>query len=317
MTEYQAAHESAALFDLSDRAKIELAGRDAREFLHNLCTQDVKNLPVGETREAFLTTTKARVIAHVWILHRETNVLWLDMAVGQAEKVLAHLNHFLISEQVEVTDRTSEIGMLRLVGPKAAELLTRAAIPPSRQNRLLPLDGLDLFCPTAEVGAVKQRLIDAGATPAGAETYPILRIEAGLPEFGIDIDENRLAVEVNRTAQAISYTKGCYLGQETIVMARDRGQVNRLLMGIKVRSEPERQRGIVTPGTKLLRGSDEIGHVTSSVFSPKLQAVIALAYLRRGNWEPGTELVIDPTTDGRGAIVCSLPFVSEPDRTMP
>ena len=174
-----------------------------------------------------------------------------------------------------------------------------------------------MFCPAAEVGLVKQRLIDAGAIPAGAETLQILRIEAGLPEFGIDIDENRLAVEVNRTAQAISYAKGCYLGQETIVMARDRGQVNRLLMGVKVTSELERQRGYLAAGAKLFRANEEVGLITSSIFSPKLQAVIGLAYLRRGNWEPGTELVIEPTTDGRGAVVCSLPFLSEPDKTIP
>src|SRR5438876_8571592 len=95
--DYQAAIEGAALFDLSDRAKIEVAGPDARSFLHNLCTQDVKNLPVGQTCEAFLTTNKARVIAHVWIMHRESEVLWLDMAAGLAEHVLQHLNRFLIS----------------------------------------------------------------------------------------------------------------------------------------------------------------------------------------------------------------------------
>src|SRR5947209_17072276 len=93
--DYQAARKAAALFDLSDHGKIELAGRDAREFLNNLCTQDVKNLPVGESREAFLTTTKARVIAHVWIWHRRLDVLLLDFAGSQAEKVEQHLNHHL------------------------------------------------------------------------------------------------------------------------------------------------------------------------------------------------------------------------------
>src|SRR5947207_14731159 len=117
MSPYQAALESAALFDLSDRTKIELSGPDARMFLNNLCTQDVKNLPVGQTCEAFLTTNKARVIAHVWITHREADLLWLDMAAGLTEHVLQHLNRFLISEQVELADRTREYGMLRLIGP--------------------------------------------------------------------------------------------------------------------------------------------------------------------------------------------------------
>ncbi len=312
------------LFDLSDHGKIELAGRDAREFLNNLCTQDVKNLAVRECREAFLTTAKARVIAHVWITRDTTDTLLLETAASQADKVLQHLNHYLISEQVEVTDRTRAMSMLRLVGPMACKFPVKTGtmiltIP----QRLLGLDGVDLFFPAEDRAWVHEMFIEAGAVPASRTTYETLRIEAGLPEFGSDIDENRLAMEVNRP-QAISYHKGCYLGQETIVMARDRGQVNRLLMGVKVNSDswgqafqpgqPSGQAGKpgptpIPPGTKVLRAGEEVGQVTSSVLSPRLGQVIALAYLRRGTWDAGTEVVIDPPTDGRTAIVCALPFV--------
>jgi folate-binding protein YgfZ len=193
--------------------------------------------------------------------------------------------------------------MLRIIGPKAADVV--GTLPASR-HRLLGVDGFDLFCPAGEVATLTTRLVDAGAVRAGQTTYTVLRIEAGLPEFGSDIDENRLAMEVNRP-MAISYSKGCYLGQETIVMARDRGQVNRLLMGIKVATgEP------LTSDSKLFRGADEVGQVTSSVFSPRLQQVIALAYLRRGSWEAGTELVIEPSSDGRAAVVAALPFGEPP-----
>jgi folate-binding protein YgfZ len=310
--EYQAATESAALFDLSDHGKIEVTGPDARSFLHNLCTQNVQNLPVGSFCEAFLTTNKARVIAHVWISQPENNVLELDLAAGQADKVLQHLDHYLISEQVELADRSSEFALLRLVGPKAAELLNRAAMTPLRRHRLLALDGYDLLCPVAESADLQKRLVDAGAVCASRETYEILRVEAGLPEYGIDIDENRLAMEVGRTAQATCYTKGCFLGQETIVMARDRGQVNRLMMGVKIAVGSP-----LSPGTKLYRGNEEVGHVTSSVFSPRLGAVLALAYLRRGSCDPGMELIVEPATDGRTAVVCSLPFLSGADSVLP
>ena len=312
INEYQAALEGVAFFDLCDYGKVEVAGPDAGTFLNNLCTQDVKSLAVGAGCEAFLTTAKARVIAHVWITHREANTFWLDMVAGQAEKVLQHLNHYLISEQVELTDRTGELSLLRLVGPKTAGLLSNLAIPPSRRHQLLALDAVDLFCPSADFASLRQRLVEGGAVPAGSATYQILRIEAGLPEYGIDIDENRLAMEVGRTAEAICYTKGCFLGQETIVMARDRGQVNRSLMGVKVRAgEP------LAPGTKLYRADDEVGQVTSSVLSPRLAQVIALAYLRRGSWDSGTELAVDPTTDGRMAVVCALPFCSGAVNTLP
>ncbi|MBI2808945.1 MAG: hypothetical protein HYX68_28515 [Planctomycetes bacterium] len=295
-------------FDLSDRAKIEVAGPDAREFLTNLCTQDVKNLPVGETREAFLTTNKARVIAHVWIFHRESNFLLLDLAAGQGEKVMQHLNHYLISERAEVTDRTRELSLVRLVGSDTAVLERAAALVPLGQARrlapeALAIDGIDLFCAADEFGPLKQRLIDLGAFESDSATYRVICMEAGLPEFGIDIDEARFAVEVNRTKQAICYTKGCYLGQETIVMARDRGQVNRLLMGVTI-AEGE----ALASGTKLFRAGDEVGHITSSVFSPRLGQVIALAYLRRGNWDPDTQLI----ADGRTAIVRTLPFNAAP-----
>jgi folate-binding protein YgfZ len=308
MDDYRAALESAALFDLSDRAKIEVAGRDAREFLHNLCTQDIKSLRVGATCEAFFTTNKARVIAHVWITQREDNVLLLDFAAGQREKLLQHLNHYLISEQVELTDRTRELAVFRVIGPRSEDLAQRIGVSPFRRSASPALNGCDFLCAAPEADILTTRLIEAGGVPATAETYRILRIEAGLPEFGIDIDEDRFATEVNRTAQAICYTKGCYLGQETIVMARDRGQVNRLLMGVKIATgDPP------AAGTKLFRGADEVGHITSSVFSPRLDQVIALAYLRKGNWDAGTEL----TVDSRTAVVSALPFVAGADSTVP
>jgi tRNA-modifying protein YgfZ len=313
------------LFDLSTNAKIEVVGPDARSFLHNLCTQDVKNLPVGGVAEAFLTTNKARILAHVWITHREPDVVWLDAAAGQADKIFQHLNHYLISEKAELTDRTNEFGLLRLVGPKAAEIAgpTGATLRPLqatmipgvgmvRRHILLACDGFDFFCPVTETAALKQRLIGAGAIAGDAVIYEILRIEAGLPAYGRDLDENRLAMEAGRTAQAISYAKGCYLGQETIVMARDRGQVNRQLMGIKVAQAPA-----LAGGAKLYRGNEEVGEVTSSVFSPRLGQVIALVYLRRGNWDAGTELVINPNSDGRIGVVATLPFCAGPDMVAP
>jgi tRNA-modifying protein YgfZ len=311
--DYQAALEGAALFELSDRRRLELTGRDAREFLNNLCTQDVKNLPVGSSVEAFLTTNKARVIASIWIWHRKLDCLLLDFAGAQAEKIEQHLNRHLISEQVEL-NCFPDFKLVRIVGPQAKAVVSQAGLAPTREHVLPGQESLDLFLPNADEDrdVMWHRLLDAGAVVGTPATYDLLRIEAGLPEFGIDIDENRLAMEVNRTAQAICYTKGCFLGQETIVMARDRGQVNRLLMGVKVAEGAP-----LAAGAKLYRANEEVGQVTSSVFSPRLGQVIALAYLRRGNWDPGTEVMIDPTTDGRTGVVCALPFAGGAVRTLP
>src|SRR5207253_1526486 len=192
--------------------------------------------------EAFLTTAKARVIAHVCVgnyCYQEQSVLWLDTVPGQAETLMRHLNHFIVSEQVEVADRTDALAMYRVVGPRAQAAIEALGVSLSGLKHLqhmalrlpsgetgfvrrfdsLSLPAFDLICPKA-VSPWPESLQIPHANP---QVHEMLRIEAGLPEFGKDIDENRLVMEVNRTAQAISYTKGCFLGQEPIVMARDRG----------------------------------------------------------------------------------------------
>jgi tRNA-modifying protein YgfZ len=324
---YTQAREGAVLFDLSGRGQIELAGKDARLFLHNLCTSDVKDLPVGGGCEAFLCTAKARVVAHVvagYFHADDQDVLRLDVEPGMATAVLKHLDHYLISERVEFADRTSELAVLRVCGPNAGNVLREVTGDPIpdllawhhvarkvgsltapvhvRRQACLAIPGYDLIAARTDVGRLRDALTALGTLAADPETHEILRVEAGWPVYGVDMDDNRFVVEVGRTPQAISYTKGCYLGQEPIVMARDRGHVNRTLLGIKVAT------GEAIPrGARLFHGSDEVGQVTSSVTSPRLGA-IALAYLKRGSQEPGTALTIEPATDGRQGVVASLPF---------
>ncbi len=163
------------------------------------------------------------------------------------------------------------------------------------------MPGYDLLRAADHAEALRQKLLDSGARPAGEETWEILRVEAGTPEYGMDMDENTFAPEVNRTQQAISYEKGCYLGQEPIVMARDRGVVQRALVGLLVGDEP------APPGSLLYRDGKEVGRTTSSVRSPRLGA-IALAYVRRGSQTPGTELELATDSERRKARVVKLPM---------
>ena len=323
--QYATAAKSAAFFDLSGSTKIELSGPEARSFLHNLCTNDVKNLAVGAGCEAFLTTAKARVIAHVFVGHftvHEQPVLWLDTVPGRAETLMRHLNHYLISEQVEIADRTQEWALHRVVGPETRPLLERTfqcdlsalthlhhqavSLPGGqtgfvRRFNALSMPGFDVLSPQAAAGWVAGLDLLQG----DPELHEILRIEAGLPAFGSDMDENRLVMEVGRNAQAICYTKGCFLGQEPIVMARDRGQVNRLLCGLKVA-----QGSALPRGGKLFKDGAEVGEVTSSAYSPCLDAILALAYLKRGFQASGLELTLEPAGTARSAVVASLPFTS-------
>ena len=299
--EYAAAREGAALVDLSHQGKVEVTGADASTFLHNLCTNDVRNLADGAGCEVFFTTAKAKVVAHGFLFH-EGATFWLDLAPGTAEKVLRHLNHFLISEQVEFADRTRELAQVHLAGPRAQALLQRAAGPwRVRRNDRLGVPGYDILCPPGEAPALWQALTDAGAVPAGLQAFEALRIEAGTPRYGLDRDDNTFAPEAGRTAQAICYTKGCYLGQEPIVMARDRGHVNRQLLGLKVAGDP------VPFGSLVFRDGKEVGRVTSSVRSPRL-GTIALAYLRRGNQEPGTAVEVEVPGHRLAATVARPPF---------
>lgn len=322
---YETACSSAVFFDLSASTKIELAGPEACVFLHNLCTNDVKDLAAGAGCEAFLTTAKARVIGHVFVgsfALQPQPVLWLDAVPGQAETLVRHLNHYLISEQVEIADRTREWALQRVAGPKAQEVLeqtlsrdlanlkhlhNQAVTLPSgssgfvRRFDCLSLPAFDVFAPQPDSGWIAA----LGLPQADPAIHEILRVEAGLPMFGSDFDENRLVMEVGRVDQAICYTKGCFLGQEPIVMARDRGQVNRLLLGIKTARETQAPRG-----AKLFSGDAEVGEVMSSVFSPRQGFVIALAYLKRGFQTDGLELKIDPAVGEGSVVVAKLPFVS-------
>jgi folate-binding protein YgfZ len=172
-----------------------------------------------------------------------------------------------------------------------------------RRNDRLGVPGYDIVCPAGVAEAFWNRLVGRGARSAGLAAEEVLRVEAGTPVYGKDITENNLAPEVGRTAQAISYTKGCYLGQEPIVRLRDLGHVNRLLTGLRVEGPQP-----VPTGAKLGRDDKEAGQVTSSVYSPALGTVIALAYVRRGSAAPGTALEVETHPTRAVASVASLPF---------
>lgn len=317
-SEYQAAREQAALFDLSDRARIELRGKDAIRFLHNLCSNDIVNLPPGRGVEAFLATAKAKAIAYLFVCKARLDAdesLWLSGDPGMAEAIYKHLDRYLISEQVEITDRSAESAQFHVAGPAVHAVLQKAlgefTQPKERpkgfifctlHNDLLGVPGYDILCAAPWAEEVKQCFLNGGAIPAGAGTYNVLRVEAGTPVHGQEIEDERFIVELDRGERAISYAKGCYLGQEPVVMARDRGHVNRHLRGVRLGAV-----GLLPKGTKLFRNDAEVGQITSAVESPRF-GPIALAYLRRGNDAPGT-VVEAETASGRQSVeVTALPF---------
>lgn len=324
--EYAATRTRASLFDQSHRGKVELTGKEAAAFFHNLCSADINNLPLGGGAEFFLTTAKAKVVSHGYVFHirlyDNRDALWLDVPPGQAEPVIKHLDHFLISEQVEFADRTREFAQVHLAGPESQHVLEKAlvddvpalgelqhmvrtfgtdATASIRRHDVLGLPGYDIVCLGTRAPTVWDYLVRSGAMSAGLEAFNTLRVEAGTPVYGQDLDENTFAFEAGRTPQAICYTKGCFLGQEPIVMARDRGQANRNIFGLKLTGEP------VPHGSPLFRDGKEIGRALSSVLSPRFGS-IALASIRRGNQEPNTALEVEVDGQRRPALVAALPF---------
>ncbi len=316
LAEYRTAREQAVVIDVSHRSKIEIQGADRLGFLQNFCTNDVVQLPAGHGCEAFLTSPQAKILAHLRIFKHDDS-LWLDAAPGLGARIAQHLERYHITENVEIIDRTAEYAQVHLTGPLLLTLCD--ADSARRMERLSDLEG---FGTKDRGGAVQVRRNDVLGQPgydvvisparpqwneaarwAGMAAFEILRIEAGTPEYGQDIDDSNLPQEVNRTERAISFTKGCYVGQETVARIKAYGHVNRLLVGLRF---PEAR--TVPPGARVLAGEQEIGKVTSCVVSPRLGAGIALGYVRRGHEQPGKAVEVEADAGRIPATVSGLPF---------
>ncbi|MBX3397973.1 MAG: aminomethyltransferase family protein [Gemmataceae bacterium] len=309
MTEgYRAAIESTAIVDRSTTGKVLVSGPDAPKFLTNLSTNDLRDLPLGGGCETYFLDHKAKTLFAAWAYHVLSDgkhAIWLETTPGRGAKLFAHLDRYLISESVELHDVTDRLAQFHLAGPTATATLEAALadrIPDLaefqhmertfgrniaasiRRRNLLGTAGYDLLVPVEQKGAIADLLVAAGATTATAEDFEILRIEAGTPTYGPDIDETRFVMELPRVERAVNYAKGCFIGQEPIVMARDRaGFVNRAFLKLKTDGDP------LPPGTKLTRDGQDAGVVTSSTRSPRY-GTIALGYIRRGHQDPGTVL---------------------------
>jgi len=326
--EYEAVLQSAALFDCSHHGKLEVTGPEAPSFLNGLSSNDVAGLPLGGGCRTFFLNPKARVLFDVAVYHVRIDggrdALWLDVTPGYHEKLLQHLDRYLISEQVELADRTHQFGQLHLAGPQAKAVLEKVLGEPLpdlahylhmertigqsatvhiRRRDHLGVLGYDIVCLNERAEGVWRMLASAGATPAGLQAFELRRIEAGTPVYGIDIDENRFVMEVGDALSGVCYTKGCFIGQEPIVMARDRaGKINRAFLGVKLDgTDPLPAR------TTLYNGDEEVGLVTSSVVSPSA-GPIALAYLRLGHQTPGLRLTARLDEGERHATVTPLPL---------
>jgi folate-binding protein YgfZ len=312
--ELWAARESAAVFDLSDRAQIAVTGRDRAKFLHNFCTADIKSLAPGQGLEAFVTNVKGRVLGHIFVFAEDDAFIVETVAASEAP-LLAHLDRYIITEDVQLASRTADFAELYVSGPAAAaaldacglggdELETHHHREPRPGVSVRRVDWFDgpgflLSVPRGELADWWGRCVEDVATAAGSHAFHALRIAARFPLSGVDITDERIAQEVARTEQAINFRKGCYLGQEPIARIDAMGHVNRELRGLSLDTGE-----LPPPGSPIVGGEgQEIGSVTSAAIRPDNGQAISLGYVRRPHGAPGSTVQVRIGDELRPATV--------------
>jgi folate-binding protein YgfZ len=299
-TGYEALRSGAAWLDLSARGKIKASGEDRARLLHAMTTNQVQQLTPGTGCYAYFLTAQGRVLADVNLITRADDFL-LDTEPEAREKIFKHLDNFIIADDVTIEDLTDTLATIALEGPQAAAILENLGVPlPARdydnaewQSSLVVRasytggPGYFIITPSAERAALINQIEAAGAVAASPEAFRIIRIENGRPRYGEDITERYIAPETNQ-ARAMNYQKGCYLGQEIVERVRSRGQVNRILVPVRVEGADPPE-----PGTKLQIGNAVAGEITSAAYSPELNKVVGLAYVRVEHANTGEELSLN------------------------
>jgi folate-binding protein YgfZ len=318
---------SAGVLDMSARSRVCVTGVDRQRFINGQVTNNVKDLKAGQGCYAALVTAKGKMQSDLFIYGLPDELL-LDFEPGLTAAVTERLERYVIADDVQVVDVGPLYGMLTVQGPRSADVVRAIGAEPPLEalnstrwesngaeiycmnNARGTAVGFDVFVPTEQAGVMRERLIEAAAKVDGGassiEALEIVRIESGIPKFGVDIDETNLASEAGIEARAISYSKGCYIGQEVISRIRAFGQVAKSLRGLRLPTDLSR---LPQKGDKLFHDGKEAGYVTSSCRSEALQLNIALGYVRREHNSAGTELLVGAANSTSKAVVCDLPFV--------
>ncbi len=324
VAEHRAMREAVGLVDRSLIGKVEVTGRDRVSFLQGMLTSDLKALALGQGSPAAFLDANGKVRALLNALVLEDRLL-LELPPGMTGKTLQALDKYLISEKVSFTDVTEAFALFALHGPTAAAVLADSGGPVSLAPyqhaerfvatfpvRLLRVDefgvpGFHLWVAAELAADLWRGLMELGRPhglrPVGGAALDILRVEAGVPWFGHDVDETTLLMEAP-LEHLVSYTKGCYIGQEIVARIKYRGRVNRFLTGLILDDSEAPEHGAT-----VLADGKEIGRVTSAVSSIALKRPIALAYIRRECLEPGTPLTVKHHETTIPARVAALPFV--------
>ena len=326
--EHRALTETCGLFDRSERGKLALSGPDALEFLNGQVTNELLTLRPGDGCYAAFLTHKGKMLGDLRILavgeseHQPPSELLLDTERACLQALFDMIRRFRVGYELELHKRTLERGLLSLIGPEAeailaAELLAGGGLAQSEHANVpvhLPLPGrrdgvdalavrtdvgVDLLCDSSQTAALSSALLARGAAPVSERAVECVRVERGRPRYGIDLDDTVIPQEAGLNERAVSFTKGCYVGQETVARLHYKGKPNRHLRGLRL-SEP------CAPGDELSLGERAVGRLGSVALSPTLGS-IALALVRR-EAEPGSVLNVGEL--GASGEVLELPFAA-------
>jgi folate-binding protein YgfZ len=305
---HRAMTEACAVVDRSERGKLALTGAEAKEFLHGQVTNDIERLAPGSGCYATFLTHKGKMLGDLRVLDAGGELL-LDCERGALQDLFTRIHRYKLGRDVELHKRTLERGLLSLIGPDARRIAGAAELPETEHAhragriggaavRLIATDlGVDVLCDASDTEPVAAALIAAGAVPAGEDAAEVRRVETGRPRYGVDLDDTVIPQEAGLNERAVSFEKGCYVGQETVARLYFKGRPNRHLRGLRLTGPAE-------SGTPLRLGEREVGRLASVVESPR-HGPIALALVRR-EAAPGDTLAVGDG-DVRAEVV-DLPF---------
>lgn len=316
--EYRALREGTGLLDLSWHAVLEMTGPDRVQFLNGMLSNDVRDLGSAGGCFASALTVHGKMVATVVVLSFDSRYLLVTNA-DRTAALAAHLDQYLIADDVVIADRAGDLSFLAVSGPNAVTLVERMGWPAPRDpwSHASAAGDIEIIRwpltdePSWAILVARDRLaplwkslVSAGAKPVGLDALNTARIEAGIPWYGVDATEESFPLETGLD-DTISTTKGCYLGQETIIRILHRGHVNRTLFGLILDGDT-----VPPTGSEVIREEKTIGTITSAARSPRLGRVIAMAVLRVHGLEPGTKVQVLTATGPVEATIAELPFAS-------
>jgi aminomethyltransferase len=315
--EYRALRSTCGLYRLLWRRKIKLTGSDRVRWLNGMVTNNIRDLAVGHGVYAFLLNPQGHILGDL-LAYNEGEFLLVDTDASQLDKILATFDHYIIMDDVEVTNVSEQLTAIGLTGPDSAGVINNAGftLPEMKPLQIVDLrwhevalsvirgeseiyPSYEIWLAPKDANKVREALQNAGAVAVGTEALELYRIAQGIPRYGQDIRERDLPQETEQQ-RALNFNKGCYVGQEIVERIRSRGNVHRKFTGFTVSGPPP------APGTKIHLQEKEVGEITSSasIPAPGRDQIVALGYVRREFAIRGKEVVIGSSP----GLVSDLPF---------